>query len=951
VTQTITDAALKYIGRGLPVLAVWQPDEDGACTCPDGKACDSIGKHPRSDLVPRGVRDATLKAKRVSKWPEDINIGVALGDEAGGVMVIDVDDGEAARRLLDANVGLSDQTGVTVTRRGCHVWFICEGPRASFHVKDKNGKRLGEVRGNGLYVVVAPSKTAGGRRYKWVGRRATDPIPEFHTVPDAGEFVVSLFAEVGMDVEVTEGAGMSDDVPAREVNPANMPDTIRNDRRLFDVRRVLMGKAEPIHAEHIDRSNDLSRRAHSLVDASKSAEYKLTAIELTGVLKKYDLMAYTSPKYADRRSDKEYWRMALKALGGSLELELPEGAQAHVVTDYLWDEDEGIWYWNGGRGSKPICNFQPAIVEEYEIDPGEGADVDDLERKIMKVRFTLKGGRSHDFFLDQDHFGSQNALEKAIESKCPTAYVVEPGMTARLKAGMKTVSRPTRHKGFKSTGWVEHETGWAYLLPAAAGGITADGVDPNIKIDRTLLKDETVADERLKFYGQNVRPPTSKEERASAWAAFMALVELAPPAATIPIVLQILAGPLTTAGAGTSPPVVHVMGMTGTYKSSLCLAALSLFGTFPESEKSPQDFGSTDTALEVMLYTLKDAVLMIDDYKKGTVRMSQARMRQFIQNYANRTARGRAKSTGKALQRAQLPRGLLLTNGEDRWENEGSAEARTIVVHIDEGMIKLADLGAVQKLVTSGKLQLFGGGFLQWLARQHELLAGNEFGAIREQLRDRLIARAVGEKVHTRILSSLATLLTTSTIVGRYIDQNFGKTAGKEFRSLVNEAVKAMQDDVVVRGKEVKESSPFNQFTRMISNMMASGEARLDPRLGLSMEERPRPDKPKARTVGFYWQDGERTLVLLTKDTTFKWYDEQASKRRQEANFTWSALMKEAVDNYGARRDQLWVHGLGRGKEGRSQLSGIVVSLDTIRYHNVSITNGKTTKKRRKKRE
>lgn len=129
---------------------------DGACSC-GNPTCGSPGKHP---ATAHGVKDAS---RSTSAFQLHHNIGVATGG-VSGVFVVDV-DGEDGERSLAA-LGDLPPTLAQWTGNGRHLFF-----RAPASVKiasrvSKLGRKL-DVRGDGGYVVVAPSMHHSGRRYEW----------------------------------------------------------------------------------------------------------------------------------------------------------------------------------------------------------------------------------------------------------------------------------------------------------------------------------------------------------------------------------------------------------------------------------------------------------------------------------------------------------------------------------------------------------------------------------------------------------------------------------------------------------------------------------------------------------------------------------------------------------------------------------------------------------------
>lgn len=147
---------------------------DGRCSC--GKAdCSSPGKHPIGDLVPHGQKDATTDEDLINEWWERYpraNIGVATGPESG-IIVVDV-DGRAGDKWLEEHCGtlgtLKSNTG-----RGSHHFFRHPGG----HVNNSVKRILGlDIKGDGGYVVVPPSRHISGCHYSWDRKSDWPPSPD-----------------------------------------------------------------------------------------------------------------------------------------------------------------------------------------------------------------------------------------------------------------------------------------------------------------------------------------------------------------------------------------------------------------------------------------------------------------------------------------------------------------------------------------------------------------------------------------------------------------------------------------------------------------------------------------------------------------------------------------------------------------------------------------------------
>lgn len=156
-------AALSYVSKiGVPVFP-----------------CRARDKAP---LTRHGVHDATIDELQIvgwwSQWP-DANIGIATGE---GVLVLDVDgpEGEATLSALVAVHGPLPLTPEQTTGKGRHLFFHVD-------VETRNtSRRLGaglDTRGDGGYVIAAPSVHPNGRRYAWVEGRKPSEI-EFAPAPE-----------------------------------------------------------------------------------------------------------------------------------------------------------------------------------------------------------------------------------------------------------------------------------------------------------------------------------------------------------------------------------------------------------------------------------------------------------------------------------------------------------------------------------------------------------------------------------------------------------------------------------------------------------------------------------------------------------------------------------------------------------------------------------------------
>jgi hypothetical protein len=166
---TTADWAARYAALGLPVFAAWgvvqRPDGTFVCRC--GKAgCTNPGKHPFSRLAPNGFKDATVDQEKARNWFTNYpDAGLAIA--TGNVIVIDIDPrngGDVSLRELEQQHGALPRTWRCATGGG--GWHVFFSPPAGIEFKAELAPGI-DIKGNGGYVLAAPSLHFSGKRYEW----------------------------------------------------------------------------------------------------------------------------------------------------------------------------------------------------------------------------------------------------------------------------------------------------------------------------------------------------------------------------------------------------------------------------------------------------------------------------------------------------------------------------------------------------------------------------------------------------------------------------------------------------------------------------------------------------------------------------------------------------------------------------------------------------------------
>lgn len=151
--------ALRYARLGWHVFPVHSV-RHGRCTCGEA-ACERQGKHP---LTPHGFKDATTDRSTIRQWWTIwpwANIAVATG-KVSGIVVLDVDGGEGEASLRSLNI----ETPLLRSRsgKGWHHYYKYPGMSVESGVRVVPGV---DVRADGGYIIVPPSRHVSGKRYRW----------------------------------------------------------------------------------------------------------------------------------------------------------------------------------------------------------------------------------------------------------------------------------------------------------------------------------------------------------------------------------------------------------------------------------------------------------------------------------------------------------------------------------------------------------------------------------------------------------------------------------------------------------------------------------------------------------------------------------------------------------------------------------------------------------------
>jgi putative DNA primase/helicase len=229
---------------GWPVAPAHWIEPSDQCSCRDPK-CSSPGKHPIASLAPHGFQDATKDLETIEKWWAQYpkaNIIVPTGSPSG-IWALDVDPahgGGDSLADLEAQDELLPVSQEQITGgNGRHLMFNHPGP-AFRNTAGKLGAGL-DTRGEGGYIIAAPSNHKSGNLYRWKEGQKPGQV-ELADVP----------------------AWLLDRLRKKEPKALSQPQTGNGDATAY-VEAALAGEQQAVaKAQHSTRNHQLNSSAFAL---------------------------------------------------------------------------------------------------------------------------------------------------------------------------------------------------------------------------------------------------------------------------------------------------------------------------------------------------------------------------------------------------------------------------------------------------------------------------------------------------------------------------------------------------------------------------------------------------------------------------------------------------------------------------------------------------------------
>jgi hypothetical protein len=338
----------------------------------------------------------------------------------------------------------------------------------------------------------------------------------------------------------------------------------------------------------------------------------------------------------------------------------------------VWDKPT-----QNGSVPTPLTNFTAKIIADVSVD--DGAEVE----RLFEIETTL-AGRCSTFTVLAGKFAGMGWPVEHLGA----AAIVYPGFGTKdhARAAVQLLSGyvPARNI-YSHTGWRRIEGEWLYLHAGGATGQVGQVDDIQVGLSGTLE--------------ERTLPKAPDDEGVlAAVRASLGVLDVVPLQITVPLLSAAYRAPL-----GESDFSIHVSGPTGEGKSELAALVQQHYGAELDARRL-LSWESTENAIEGQAFTLKDQLLILDDFAPtGTsydIQRWHKKADRVLRAKGNRSGRQRMRPD-TTLRPEKPPRALIISTGEDVPRGQ-SLRARMIVLELSPGDLDWERLTGCQSAAGAG---------------------------------------------------------------------------------------------------------------------------------------------------------------------------------------------------------------------------------------------------------
>ncbi|MDP9473315.1 MAG: DUF927 domain-containing protein [Chloroflexota bacterium] len=352
------------------------------------------------------------------------------------------------------------------------------------------------------------------------------------------------------------------------------------------------------------------------------------------------------------------------------------------------------------------------------------------------------------------------------------------------------------------TGWADIDGAEHFLMPGYTVGLS----QPRVRLP---------AQGRLDGY--SFVALDEEETRAALRVLVEVLLEVMPPRIAYPVLAHVFLPPIHRWLGTTDRYLLHLLGATGTLKTTYATLAMALWGEVFAAAPPTATWGSTVNALEAMASYAKDVPFLIDDYKPGMVTSND--IVRFLQNYADGTGRDRLTRESD-LKQSKIVQAHLLSTGEDAPTGEASVMARSLILRLERGDARLDHLREAQT-----HARLLAGlmpRFIAWLFADKTREAGvrQRFQNLQEELRfKRALSRVPNAN---RIATNLVMNSVSFEMMAEWLEAEGALSVGTRTR-LVAAYAEVVDDLLTDTAQSVQAERSSHIFVETVASLLAAG--------------------------------------------------------------------------------------------------------------------------------
>lgn len=759
------------------------------------------GKRTKAPFTPDG---RAAKSNRADTWTSYKNASSAAGFDGVGFMFDGEHVGIDLDHCIDQKTGEIEPDALAIVNRvdsytelspsGTGLHIFCRGQLKG------SGRRRGnvEVYGAGRYFTVTMRPYGEPRQMREASAEIAAVIAEYIDKPKrAGQRAA----------KVNEGQRR-----AQTVKDDDLLDRIRNSKQGACFAALWKGDTSAYHGD--DSAADLALCNILAFWTGKDAARMDDLFRQSGLMR---------GKWDERHGPDTYGQMTIRrAIDGTTEtyrepkrIEAPDLPQMSEEGSPFRRFEEAYQHVNGYLASRGMLYAVTQAKGEIQTAPlakfiAVLTEITTRDNGVETCKeFCVEGINNYGEPLPPVNVLASrfSAMTWPLEAWGVDANIY-PGMSCKeklrfaiMEAGHFTASRRTV---YEHTGWRKIAGKWAYLYNG--GAIGADGL--SVELEGALGRYS------LPEHGGSMTPTRE-------------LLNVLPRRVAIPLLAHVFLAPLREflSMAGCTPAfILFLAGATGAKKSTIAALGLSHYGAGFDGQHLPASFHDTQNALRRKAFSLKDALLIIDDLHPT----SDPRERRTMDGSAQAMARawGDLAERGRlradtSFQKEQPPRGLGMMTGEDLPDVGESGLARFFLVEIGRAEITVDDrLSDLQQRASRGEFAASMRTYLEWLLPRADDLPGKLGDAFRKY-RSEARARLVG--THDRQPAAVAWLMIGfETALDCMVDHNELTDAQRE--DLRKEAFETLINTASEQQRDMAQASPCKLFISTLLQMEAAGD-------------------------------------------------------------------------------------------------------------------------------